>query len=59
MGTPLILFVGCFRYYKGLHLLISAMKDVQAKLLLIGAGPEELRLRSLVEKKSLAEKYFF
>jgi glycosyltransferase involved in cell wall biosynthesis len=57
--TPLILFVGCFRYYKGLHLLISAMKDVPAKLFLIGSGPEEFRLRNLVEKKSLDRKIFF
>ena len=57
--TPLILFVGCFRYYKGLHLLISAMKDVQARLLLIGAGPEELRLRRLVEKNNLSGKILF
>ena len=58
-GLPIILFVGCFRYYKGLHLLISAMKDVPAKLLLIGAGPEEFRLRRLVEKKNLDRKIFF
>ena len=57
--TPLILFVGCFRYYKGLHLLISAMKDVQAKLLLIGAGPEGLRLRRLVERNNLSGKILF
>jgi glycosyltransferase involved in cell wall biosynthesis len=58
-GLPIILFVGCFRYYKGLHLLITAMKNVPAKLLLIGAGPEEFRLRRLVEKKSLDRKIFF
>lgn len=57
--TPLILFVGCFRYYKGLHLLLSAMKDIQARLLLIGAGPEELRLRSLAERKHLNDKIHF
>ena len=56
---PLILFVGCLRYYKGLHLLISAMKDVQAKLLLIGAGPEGLRLRRLVERNNLSGKILF
>ncbi len=57
--TPLILFVGCLRYYKGLHLLISAMKGVQAKLLLIGAGPEGLRLRKLVERNNLSGKILF
>jgi glycosyltransferase involved in cell wall biosynthesis len=57
--TPIILFVGCFRYYKGLHLLISAMKDVHARLLLIGNGPEDLRLRKLVERDNLSSKIHF
>ena len=56
---PIILFVGCFRYYKGLHLLISAMESVQARLFLIGTGPEETRLRDIVEKKHLGNKIRF
>jgi glycosyltransferase involved in cell wall biosynthesis len=56
---PILLFVGCFRYYKGLHLLISAMESVQARLFLIGAGPEESNLRGIVEKKHLGEKIQF
>ena len=35
------------------------MQDVQANLLLIGAGPEEIRLRRLVQKKMLCKKIFF
>lgn len=58
-NQPIILFVGCFRYYKGLKILISAMKNVQARLLLIGAGPEEQRLRSIVERSNLNEKVVF
>ncbi len=58
-GQALILFVGCFRYYKGLEFLISAMKNVQAKLLLIGAGPEERKLRYLVKKNRLNDKIQF
>lgn len=56
---PIILFVGCFRYYKGLHLLISAMKTVNAKLLLVGSGPEGKKLRRLVEAYHLNDKVSF
>jgi glycosyltransferase involved in cell wall biosynthesis len=58
-GETLILFVGCFRYYKGLEFLLSAIKNVQAKLLLIGAGPEERKLRSIVKSKRLNNKVQF
>ena len=58
-NQPIILFVGCFRYYKGLEFLISAMKRVQARLFLIGAGPEEQNLRNIVERNHLNEKVHF
>lgn len=56
---PIILFVGRFRYYKGLHILISAMKNIPAKLLLIGAGPEHARLSALVRENHLENKVLF
>jgi glycosyltransferase involved in cell wall biosynthesis len=46
-GTPLVLFVGKFRYYKGVHVLIQAMKEVRAKLLLVGP---ELECDSLLQE---------
>jgi glycosyltransferase involved in cell wall biosynthesis len=58
-SKPVLLFVGRFRYYKGLHLLVSAMKNIHAKLLLIGTGPEEKKLRSLVKKEGLEKKIDF
>lgn len=58
-NIPLVLFVGCFRYYKGLHLLVAAMKSVPGRLFLIGTGPEEARLRGLVEKNRLGDKIRF
>src|SRR5207249_10543686 len=41
-GEPLILFVGQYRYYKGLEYLVAAMRQVdrRARLLLVGAGIE-------------------
>ena len=58
-GKPIVLFVGCFRYYKGLDLLISAMQKVNAKLLLIGDGPECRNLQHLVEQQQLNNKIEF
>jgi rhamnosyl/mannosyltransferase len=55
---PLVLFVGCLRYYKGLHLLIAAMEKVDAKLIIVGAGPEQASLQRLVERKKLSNKVF-
>jgi rhamnosyl/mannosyltransferase len=54
-----ILFVGCFRYYKGLHILLSAMRTTDANLLLVGKGPEESRLRRLVDQYGLNERVSF
>lgn len=39
LGDRLLLFCGALRYYKGLRFLLEAMQDVDAKLLVIGAGP--------------------
>ncbi len=35
---PVVAFVGRLRYYKGLHFLLRAMKDVDATLLVVGGG---------------------
>ena len=58
-GTPLVLFVGKFRYYKGLPILLHAMVDVPAKLLLVGGGPAEPELCRLVRKLGLQDRVFF
>lgn len=44
---PTVLFVGKLRYYKGLEYLIKAMENVKAKLLIIGTGKEEKRLKKI------------
>ena len=38
-GRPLVLFVGRLRHYKGLDVLLEAMPQVPAHLLIVGAGP--------------------
>ena len=57
---PFVLFVGKFRYYKGLKFLIEAMVDVtQGTLLLVGTGPEEPALRAQVKGLGLESRVAF
>ncbi|MFO7697524.1 MAG: glycosyltransferase [Anaerolineae bacterium] len=59
-GTgPWVLFVGVLRYYKGLRYLLEAMQSVQARLLIVGEGPEGPALRQTAEALSLGEKVVF
>jgi glycosyltransferase involved in cell wall biosynthesis len=52
---PLILSVGRLVYYKGYKYAISAISGLNAKLLIIGAGPEKEKLRSLIKDLKLEE----
>jgi glycosyltransferase involved in cell wall biosynthesis len=58
-GSPLVLFVGKFRYYKGLQYLLEASKEVEAKFLLIGEGTLRSELERYVVKNFLQEKVYF
>lgn len=42
------LFIGVLRYYKGLHSLISAAKNIDAKIVIAGSGPEGDKLKKLM-----------
>ncbi len=52
-GNKFFLFVGQLRYYKGLHLLLEAIKDINTPLLIIGQGPLEKKIRMLIDKHSI------
>lgn len=43
-----LLFVGSFRYYKGLHYLLEAVKGSNIPLVLLGAGDKEVELKKYV-----------
>ena len=58
-GPRIVLFVGRFRYYKGLKYLIEAMKGVNATLLLVGSGPLEMDLKSYVNANEMRGKVIF
>ena len=58
-GTPLILFVGLLRYYKGLSYLIQAMPQTPGRLLVVGEGPQGEEWRELTRQLRLEEKVTF
>ena len=49
---PFFLFIGVLRYYKGLHTLIEAARQVKARIVIVGSGPEGEKLRSLARHKA-------
>lgn len=57
-------FIGSFYAYEGLELLVSAMPELmrqrpRLKLLLVGGGPEDERLREQVRNLGLGERIVF
>lgn len=52
------LFVGEFRYYKCLDVLIEAAGNVAARIVIIGSGPLEAALKSKAEKSGLKNVSF-
>ncbi|MDE0197471.1 MAG: glycosyltransferase [Caldilineaceae bacterium] len=56
---PLLLFIGRLRHYKGVDVLIRAMHDIRARLLIIGTGPMQEAWQKLAHKQNLTEKVFF
>lgn len=55
----LILSVGVLRYYKGLHVLIDALTQLDATLVVVGSGPEGERLRDLAQAFGVAQRVHF
>jgi len=57
-GEDFFLFVGQLRYYKGLDYLLEAMKSVNRKLVVVGKGSEEKRLRTKAKSLDLNNVVF-
>jgi rhamnosyl/mannosyltransferase len=55
----LLLFVGRLRYYKGLHVLLDALPEVPAQLLVGGDGPERARLAAQAAALGIGERVHF
>lgn len=49
---PYFLFIGVLRYYKGVHFLVEAAKNLGAKIIVAGSGPEGESLKLLVDENA-------
>jgi len=57
-GDNFFLFVGVLRYYKGLHILLDAIKDAPYKVVIAGSGPVEAELRKQADRLGLNNVIF-
>ena len=57
-NEPYFLFVGVLRYYKGLHFLVEAAKQVGARIVLAGSGPEAAALKSKATELGVSNVIF-
>lgn len=58
-GGPFVLFVGRLRYYKGIDVLLEAMARWDGRLVIVGDGPEEARLRAQHARLALGDRVVF
>lgn len=57
-AAPYFLFVGVLRYYKGLPTLIEAARQVKARVVIVGEGPEGPALKRLAREAGCANVEF-
>lgn len=57
-GSDFFLFVGVLRYYKGLHILLDAIKDAPYRVVIVGSGPTETELKKQAENLGLTNVVF-
>jgi rhamnosyl/mannosyltransferase len=55
---PYFLFIGVLRYYKGLHTLIEAARQVEARIVIVGSGPEGQKLRTFADQSAATNVLF-
>jgi glycosyltransferase involved in cell wall biosynthesis len=58
IGERFFLFVGVLRYYKGLHILLDALRGTGYPLVIVGAGPIEAELRAHAAQIGLTNIHF-
>lgn len=56
---PVILCVGVLRYYKGLHILLAALCELDASLIVVGDGSEGEHLRAQAQALGIADRVHF
>ena len=57
-GERFFLFVGVLRYYKGLHILLDAMAQLDYPVVIVGAGPIEQELKQHAQRLGLTHVRF-
>ena len=57
-GERFFLFIGSFRYYKGLSFLIQAAKEITFPVVIAGSGPTEIELKAYVQRENLTNIFF-
>jgi len=58
IGGPFFLFVGVFRYYKGLHVLLDAIARTGYPVVLVGDGPLAPELRAIAQERGIESAHF-
>jgi rhamnosyl/mannosyltransferase len=58
LAEKFFLFVGVFRYYKGLHILLDAAVGLDYPIMIVGAGPTEAELREQAAQLGLCNVHF-
>jgi rhamnosyl/mannosyltransferase len=58
-GERLVLFLGALRRYKGLEVLIEAMREVSGRLLVAGPGARRERLEALARERGVGDRVAF
>lgn len=58
VGEKFFLFIGAFRYYKGLHTLLDAVHSTTLPVVIVGGGGIENELRSKAEALKLRNIHF-
>ena len=57
-GEKFFLFLGVLRYYKGLHILIDALANIEYPVIIAGSGPIEDELSQHAKKLNLKNVHF-
>ena len=57
-GEDFFMFIGVLRYYKGLHILLDAVKGAPFQVVVAGSGPTEKALKAQAEKEGLTNVLF-
>ena len=57
-GSRFFLFIGVLRYYKGLHILLTAVQGTEFPVVIVGAGPTEIELKAQAAQLGLSNVHF-